>query len=96
MAQQPDLSEQMFELMQEQVRSRLQFCEPGQELDILNSSLKPDTQLLWLKYMEVKSDLLLALQRFYPFVRLEVFGSTVMGIAFKGGVQYEILKKFFR
>lgn len=34
--------------------------------------------------MEVKKDLLLAFQRSYPSVRLEVFGSTVMGIAFKG------------
>lgn len=46
--------------------------------------LKPDTNELWLKCMEVKKDLLMAFHRTYPSVRLEVFGSTVMGIAFKG------------
>lgn len=82
--QQQDPNAEMFELMQQEVRSRLQCCQPGRELEILHTSLKPDYQTLWLKCMEVKRDLLLALQRFYPLVRLEVFGSTVMGIAFKG------------
>lgn len=82
--QQQDPNTKMFEFMQQEVRSRLQCCQPGRELEILHTSLKPDYQTLWLKCMEVKRDLLLALQRFYPFVRLEVFGSTVMGIAFKG------------
>lgn len=51
---------------------------------ILHHVLKPDTNALWLKCNEVKKDLILAFQRSYPSVRLEVFGSTVMGIAFKG------------
>lgn len=83
MAQQQDRNARIFELMQEQVRSRLMCCEPGRELEVLHSALKPDYAMLWVKCMDVKKDLLLALQRFYPFVRLEVFGSTVMGIAFK-------------
>lgn len=45
--------------------------------------LKPDNNELWLRCMEVKRDLLMAFHRTYPSVRLEVFGSTVMGIAFK-------------
>ncbi|XP_031620997.1 UTP:RNA uridylyltransferase 1 isoform X2 [Contarinia nasturtii] len=78
-----DPNAQIFQFMQEQVRNRLEKCEPGRELEVLHSSLKPDHHTLWLKCMEVKKDLLLALQRQYPGVRLEVFGSTVMGIAFK-------------
>lgn len=81
---QDDPSAQIFQIMQEQVRNHLINCESGRELDILHKTLKPDYQTLWLKCMEVKKDLLLAFQRNYPFVRLEVFGSTVMGIAFRG------------
>lgn len=83
-AYQEEPSARVFQLIQEQVRSRLLCCEPGRELEILHNTLKPDYQTLWLKCMEVKKDLLLAFQRSYPLVRLEVFGSTVMGIAFKG------------
>lgn len=81
---QEDQSIRFFKIMQEQIRSRLSCCEPGQELEVLRHTLQPDYNTLWLKCMEVKKDLLIALQRSYPFVRLEVFGSTVMGIAFKG------------
>ncbi|XP_055308241.1 uncharacterized protein LOC129572325 [Sitodiplosis mosellana] len=83
MAQQQDPNVRIFELMREQVKKRLECCEPGRELEVLQTSLMPDYRSLWLKCMEVKNDLLFALQRFYPFVRLEVFGSTVMGIAFR-------------
>lgn len=79
-----DPNAHIFQMMQEEVRSRLERCEPGRELEVLHSSLKPDHQTLWLKCMEVKKDLLMAFQRQFPGVRLEVFGSTVMGIAFKG------------
>lgn len=81
---QEDQSVHLFKTMQEQIRSRLSCCEPGQELEVLHYTLKPDYHALWLKCMEVKRDLFNAIQRYYPFVRLEVFGSTVMGIAFKG------------
>lgn len=74
----------IFNEMQEQVRNLLMCCESGRELEVLHRCLKPDNHILWLKCMEVKRDLLMAFQPFYPQVRLEVFGSTVMGIAFKG------------
>lgn len=57
---------------------------------MLQTALMPDYRSLWLKCVEVKNDLLSALQHFYPFVRLEVFGSTVMGIAFKGNLMLNI------
>lgn len=61
---------------------------------VLQTALMPDYRSLWLKCVEVKNDLLSALQRSYPFVRLEVFGSTVMGIAFKGNRKF-ILETIF-
>lgn len=81
---QEEPSARIFRKMQEQVRNQLMCCDPGQELEVLHHCLKPDNHTLWLKCMEVKRDLILAFQNCYPFVRLEVFGSTVMGIAFKG------------
>lgn len=86
-----DPSTRIFRIMQDQVHNQLMRCGPGQELEVLHHALKPDNNTLWLKCMEVKKDLLLAFQRSYPDVRLEVFGSTVMGIAFKGNL-HSILK----
>lgn len=83
---QEEPSTRILQKMQEQVRSRLICCGAGQELEVLHHALKPDNHMLWLKCMEVKRDLLMAFQSYYPFVRLEVFGSTVMGIAFKGNL----------
>lgn len=80
-----DPDKRVFLLMQQQVQNRLENCEPGKELEVLYDCLKPDLQTLWLRCMTVKNDILLALQQKYPLVRLEIFGSSVMGIAFKGG-----------
>lgn len=79
-----DRSSEIFQIMRQNVTEGLTHCESGQELEILQNALRPDFNLLWLKCMEVKRDLVAALCRVYPGVRLEVFGSTVMGIAFKG------------
>lgn len=79
-----DRSTEIFQTMRQNVTEGLTHCKSGQELEILQNSLRPDFNLLWLKCMEVKRDLVAALCRVYPGVRLEVFGSTVMGIAFKG------------
>lgn len=79
-----DLIVRQFRMMQNEVNNGLRSCEPGRELDVLHRSLRPDHHNLWYKCIEVKKDLVNALYRFYPMVRLEVFGSTVMGMAFKG------------
>lgn len=79
-----DPSAEAFKNMQDDVRLGLISCEPGKELEILHQTLRPIHNALWFKCMEVKKDIWTALQRFYPGVRLQVFGSTVMGIAFKG------------
>lgn len=79
-----DRSGEIFQIMRRNVTEGLTHCESGQELEILQNSLRPDFNVLWLKCMEVKRDIVAALCRVYPGVRLEVFGSTVMGIAFKG------------
>lgn len=75
-----------FRQMQEHFANQLSACEPGQELSVLHNALKPDDQELWNKCMEVKTDILLAFQPHHPNVQLKVFGSTVMGIAFKGTI----------
>lgn len=79
-----DLIVRQFRMMQNEVNNGLRSCEPGKELEVLHRCLRPDHHLLWYKCIEVKKDLVNALYRLYPMVRLEVFGSTVMGMAFKG------------
>lgn len=79
-----DPSARIFRLMQEKVRNVLMNCESGKELEVLYDALRPNHQQLWQNCNEIKRDLILAFQKSYPSVRLEVFGSTVMGIAFKG------------
>lgn len=74
----------IFRKMREEVHNQLSCCGPGQELEVLNRCLKPDAQTLWLTCKEVERDLMLSLRSYYPFARVGVFGSTVMGIAFKG------------
>lgn len=79
-----DLLVRQFKMMQNEVNNGLRSCEPGKELEVLHRALRPDHHFLWYKCIEVKKDLVNALYRLYPMVRLEVFGSTVMGMAFKG------------
>lgn len=88
-----DLVARQFKIMQNDVNNGLRSCEPGKELEVLHRSLRPDHHLLWYKCIEVKKDLVNDLYRFYPMVRLEVFGSTVMGMAFKG--QYFFFRKVY-
>lgn len=79
-----DLVMRQLRMMQDEVNNGLRSCEPGRELEVLHRCLRPDHHFLWYKCIEVKKDLVNALYRLYPLVRLEVFGSTVMGMAFKG------------
>lgn len=62
----------------------LQLCMKGNELAVLHNTLLPEPYTLWLKCMHVKRDITNALFPFYPTVNVQVFGSTVMGTAFKG------------
>lgn len=79
-----DQSTIIFKAMGRDFLEALENCASGKELEILHGILRPDPHLLWYKCMEVKKDLVSALSQYYPSVRLEVFGSTVMGTAFKG------------
>lgn len=79
-----DPGTRLFNKMKQDVRNGIQSCESGKELEVLHRALRPEHHALWYKCIEVKKDLLTALAPYYPQVRLEVFGSTVMGIAFKG------------
>lgn len=79
-----DLVMRQLRMMQNEVNNGLRSCEPGRELEVLHRCLRPDHHFLWYKCIEVKKDLVNSLCRLYPLIRLEVFGSTVMGMAFKG------------
>lgn len=70
--------------MKEDVNNALEQCSPGCELDLLFEILRPSYKQMWSNNRAVKQDLLSALRRTYPETRIEVFGSTVMGVAFKG------------
>lgn len=78
-----DQSTIIFRAMERDIVEALDNCTTGRELEVLHGILRPDPHLLWYKCMEVKKDLVNALSQYYPSVRLEVFGSTVMGTAFK-------------
>lgn len=62
----------------------LNSCENGRELEALQWVLRPPQNELWYTYNRVKNDLERFIGRAYPDVRIELFGSTVMGMAFKG------------
>lgn len=70
--------------MKQNVNKALEQCTPGSELDLLYEVLRPNYRQMWANYRAVKQDLLSALRRTYPETRIEIFGSTVMGVAFKG------------
>lgn len=70
--------------MQQRITLGLEKCAPGQELDFLLDALRPNYNQMWASCSAVKRDLLLSLVQAFPQTRLEVFGSTVMGVAFKG------------
>lgn len=77
-------SDLKFNKMKEDFLTLMQKCEDGSELEILRIALLPEPYSLWQKCMEVRMDLMNIFGRYYPFVRVDVFGSTVMGTAFKG------------
>lgn len=78
------MTEQIFRQMQHNVTAGLENCPPGRELDFIMDVVRPNYQKMWAACTQVKHDLVLALCRPFPNVRMEVFGSTVMGVAFKG------------
>lgn len=83
----PEKHSHTMQLMQNDLEMGLRHCMSGDEREVLNLSLRPSAHILWYKVIaEVKSDLLNALATTYPAMRMEVYGSTLMGIAFKGTV----------
>lgn len=81
----PEKHSHTMQLMQNDLEMGLRHCVPGSENDVLNRSLRSSPQLLWYKIIpEVKLDIFNALSTIYPSMRMEVYGSTLIGIAFKG------------
>lgn len=74
--------DRMFQLMQENILHSLKSCDFGREIDALSSVLFPDPHGLLYFCEEIKRDLYAALRPVFSSVRLAVFGSAVMGMAF--------------
>lgn len=74
----------IFNAMQRDVSIGLANCQPYQIMDVLNAAIKPNQTILYHTCMEVKHDLFNVFSRSFPAVRVEVFGSSIMGTAFKG------------
>lgn len=81
----PEKHSHSMQSMQRDLNNGFRYCRPGCERDVLNRSLRPSGHVLWNKIIaEVKSDLFNALAGTYSSMQMEVFGSALMGIAFKG------------
>lgn len=91
----PEKHSHSMQVMQRDLNNGFRHCRPGCEREVLNQSLRPSGHILWNKIIaEVKSDLFSALAETYPSMQLEVFGSALMGIAFKGIFFFLILFHF--
>lgn len=88
----PEKHSYSMQLMQRDLNNGFRHCRSGCERDVLNRSVRPSGHILWNKVIaEVKSDLFNALAETYPAMKMEVFGSALMGIAFKGIFSFFIL-----
>lgn len=76
--------------LQASVIAGLQNVKPNEELMLLKSILLPEPWSLSYCSRIVRQDLFCILQSLHP-IRIELFGSTVMGIAFKGKLNYSQL-----
>lgn len=81
----PEVHSYLFKLMHNELVMELLQCASGEENLVLNRCLRPSAHTLWYEIIvKVKSDLFNALAAKYPAIQFEVYGSTLMGIAFKG------------
>lgn len=65
------------------VKSEIEKCPAGTELQVFHRVISPDPWALKLQCNAVRDDLRITLQAFKP-ERIEIFGSTVNGTAFLG------------
>lgn len=73
----------MIEQLKRDVKMEIQSCPLGMELNAIEYALQPNASFLKYQHIRVRDDLMLHLQRF-RVQRIDLFGSTVIGIAFKG------------
>lgn len=71
-------------ILQKKVRNNLKNVKSGDEIQILIATLLADCRVMWSNHDQVKRDLSTMLSPFFPYVKIEVFGSTLMDIAMKG------------
>lgn len=75
----------IFDQIEENVNKNLKKCTDGTELDTFLRTLLPSPSTLDYQCLEVKQDLFTVLKPLRPS-RIDLFGSSVMGLAFEGMV----------
>lgn len=77
---------EMKRLQEMQSELNAALINPGNAgiIEILERALRPNPQHLHNSCKEVQRDLTTAFNRYYSEVRVEVFGSTIMGMAIRG------------
>lgn len=75
--------EDIIQELKKTVKSEIGKCAAGTELEVLHRVLSPDPWTLQFKCMVVRVDLQVILHPF-RLERIDLFGSTVMGVAFLG------------
>lgn len=77
------IKENPLHQFQKSVKEELAKCDPGIEIETLKRIIMPDPWVLSYQCTEVKNDLQRLLQPFHP-IRIDLFGSIIMGIALHG------------
>lgn len=81
----------LMSIMEREVIDGLTHCQPFRLMEMLHKAIKPEPSELFHACMEVKSDLMLIFGRCFPIVHIDVFGSTIIGTAFKGELRPAVL-----
>lgn len=80
----------LVSVMEKEVMDSLLHCQPHRMMDLLNRAIRPDPGYLFHACMQVKDDLMGIFSRSFPVVRVDVFGSTIIGTAFKGNCDLQL------
>lgn len=62
----------------------LTHCTPFRMMEMMHKAIRPDPSELFHACMQVKRDLMNTFQMSFQNVNIDVFGSTIIGTAFKG------------
>lgn len=85
----------LFSIMERDVYDGLSHCQPFRMMEMLHKAIRPEPNDLFHACMEVKSDLMIIFGRTFPRVQIDVFGSTIIGTAFKGSFKMVFIQLTF-